>query len=110
METSRFEALIDAILAIIITIIVMEIPLPEPPKQVEQKPVKKQESKGISFEKRSDKPQNGIVYLDNPKQFYGRRTNFENIRSMIFHHIKLNMCCLHTKHHKRINIINIDNI
>ena len=29
METSRFEALIDAILAIIITIIVMEIPLPE---------------------------------------------------------------------------------
>ena len=29
METERFEALIDAILAIIITIIVMEIPLPE---------------------------------------------------------------------------------
>ncbi|MBE6486494.1 MAG: DUF1211 domain-containing protein [Methanosphaera stadtmanae] len=29
METGRFEALIDAILAIIITIIVMEIPLPE---------------------------------------------------------------------------------
>lgn len=29
METSRFEALIDAIIAIIITIIVMEIPLPQ---------------------------------------------------------------------------------
>lgn len=29
METERFEALIDAILAIIITIIVMDIPLPE---------------------------------------------------------------------------------
>lgn len=29
METERFEALIDAILAIIITIIVMEIPFPE---------------------------------------------------------------------------------
>lgn len=29
VETERFEALIDAILAIIITIIVMEIPLPE---------------------------------------------------------------------------------
>ena len=29
METERFEALIDAILAIMITIIVMEIPLPE---------------------------------------------------------------------------------
>ena len=29
METERFEALIDAMLAIIITIIVMEIPLPE---------------------------------------------------------------------------------
>ncbi len=29
MQTERFEALIDAILAIIITIIVMEIPLPE---------------------------------------------------------------------------------
>lgn len=29
MESDRFEALIDAILAIIITIIVMEIPLPE---------------------------------------------------------------------------------
>ncbi len=29
METARFEALIDAILAIIITIIVMEIPLPQ---------------------------------------------------------------------------------
>ncbi|RAP53569.1 MAG: hypothetical protein BZ138_00455 [Methanosphaera sp. rholeuAM270] len=29
METERFEALIDAILAIIITIIVMEIPLPQ---------------------------------------------------------------------------------
>lgn len=29
METERFEALIDAILAIIITIIVMEIPLPD---------------------------------------------------------------------------------
>ena len=31
MDTERFEALIDAILAIIVTIIILEIPLPAHP-------------------------------------------------------------------------------
>ena len=50
---------------------------------VGKKAQKKQEEKKISFEKREDKPQNGIVYLDNPKQFYGRRTDFQGVKSMI---------------------------
>ena len=43
---------------------------------------KKEEVKKITFEKREDRPQNGIVYLDNPQLFYGRRIN-SNTKSMI---------------------------
>lgn len=32
-------------------------------------------SKKISFEKREDRPENGLVYLDNPIVFYGRNIN-----------------------------------
>ena len=55
----------------------IELPPPEPSKTA---PVKKAESKpaevpkaSVSFDKRADKPQNGVVYLDNPKLFYGRK-------------------------------------
>ena len=62
----------------------MELPPVEVPKIVERKVEKKaEEKKTVSFEKREDKPQNGIVYLDNPKQFYGRRCDFQDIKSMI---------------------------
>ncbi len=61
----------------------MELPPVEEPKPPERKVEKKQEEKKISFEKREDKPQNGIVYLDNPKQFYGRRADFQGVKSMI---------------------------
>ena len=48
-----------------------------PPIEYTPVPVKKEalkdEKKSISFEKRTDKPENGIVYLDNPKLFYGRK-------------------------------------
>ncbi len=36
---------------------------------------KEGEEPKISFEKRQEKPKNGIAYLDNPKLFYGRRIN-----------------------------------
>ena len=56
----------------------MEIELPPVEKTV-VKPEKKAESKPqatkteIKFDKREEKPANGMVYLDNPKLFYGRR-------------------------------------
>ena len=62
----------------------MELPPPEAPVVVAaSKPAKKAEEKKIGFEKRNDKPKNGIVYLDNPIQFYGRRTDFSNTKPMI---------------------------
>ena len=62
-----------------------EIELPPAPEPItrESKPSPKtQEPKKISFEKRNDKPENGIVYLDNPKLFYGRKINTD-VKSMI---------------------------
>ena len=52
----------------------MEISLPAPPPPPAKTELKKQNGgeKKISFEKRDDKPQNGLVYLDNPVVFYGR--------------------------------------
>ncbi len=48
-----------------------------PPVEITPIPQKasspKKEPQRISFEKRNEKPENGIVYLDNPKLFYGRR-------------------------------------
>ncbi len=52
--------------------------VPQPPKaekKVEEKPQ-------IKFEKRREKPENGIVYLDDPKLFYGRRID-NNVKRMI---------------------------
>lgn len=57
----------------------MERPPEEP--QIQREPVKssapqekpKTAKKEIKFEKRDTKPENGIVYLDNPQLFYGRR-------------------------------------
>lgn len=55
----------------------VEIALPEPPPIVKTDAPKKasapSEKKKISFEKRTDKPENGLVYLDNPQYFYGTR-------------------------------------
>ncbi len=66
----------------------IELPLPEPPAQNRQ-PQRTDGSKAksspkteISFDKREDKPSNGIVYLDNPKLFYGRNIN-TNTKPMI---------------------------
>ncbi len=53
--------------------------LQETPKKA---PKKGNNEKKISFEERDEKPENGIVYLDNPKLFYGRRID-GNIKSMI---------------------------
>lgn len=57
-------------------------PAPEPIIRESKPPQKTQEQKKISFEKRTDKPENGIVYLDNPKLFYGRKINTD-VKSMI---------------------------
>ncbi len=59
-------------------------PIPEAPPQEARREVKKAEAvkKEISFEKRKDKPQNGLAYLDNPKLFYGRSIN-NNVKPMI---------------------------
>lgn len=57
-------------------------PAPEPIARESKPPQKTQEQKKISFEKRTDKPENGIVYLDNPKLFYGRKINTD-VKSMI---------------------------
>ena len=51
---------------------------PAPPKaekKVEEKPQ-------IKFEARREKPENGVVYLDNPQLFYGRRID-NNVKRMI---------------------------
>ena len=53
-------------------------PAPQP-KSGKPKEIAKTE---IEFEKREEKPQNGMVYLDNPKLFYGRRIE-TNVKPMI---------------------------
>ena len=60
------------------------LPEAEPPKFEEKKKPQKEATKEtkISFEKRKEKPQNGIVYLDDPKIFYGRRID-NNTKPMI---------------------------
>ena len=61
------------------------LPPPEAPKPVTNTVPKKEKAvteTKISFEKREEKPQNGIVYLDNPKLFYGRRID-SNTKPMI---------------------------
>ena len=59
----------------------VEIELPPPEPVERQAPPEKKKTGGgrstpkveIKFEKREEKPKNGLVYLDNPKLFYGRR-------------------------------------
>ncbi len=66
----------------------VELSIPEP--EVPQAPVRrapsggkgKSEGKKITFEKRTDIPENGMVYLDNPQLFYGRSIN-TNVKPMI---------------------------
>ena len=55
----------------------IEIPLPEPPpERPEERAAKpKTEKKDLNFEKRKDRPANGVVYLDDPKLFYGKNIN-----------------------------------
>ena len=66
----------------------MEKPPEEPPVQREpsRKPAPQDKpsapKKEIKFEKRDAKPENGIVYLDNPQLFYGRRID-NNTKNMI---------------------------
>ena len=88
---NRFKALIKERFGVDVTVEFCgqledtEIELPPAPEPItrESKPSPKtQEPKKISFEKRNDKPENGIVYLDNPKLFYGRKINTD-VKSMI---------------------------
>ncbi len=62
----------------------IEIKLPEIKKTLQEKPAPKKtaEKPAIKFEKRAEKPANSIVYLDNPKLFYGRRID-NNTKPMI---------------------------
>ena len=59
----------------------VEIELPKQEPVVRQQPQsggekpKSAPKTEINFEKRQDKPKNGLVYLDNPKVFYGRNIN-----------------------------------
>ncbi len=62
-------------------------PMPEPPP-VEQRRERPSSSGGsggvnIEFSKRADRPANGLVYLDNPQVFYGRRNINTNTKPMI---------------------------
>ncbi|HAY97834.1 MAG TPA: PolC-type DNA polymerase III [Ruminococcaceae bacterium] len=73
----------------------IELPPAEPPKPAEkaerQAAPQKQSAparpaapkKEIKFEKREGRPDNGIVYLDNPQQFYGRGGISNHTRDMI---------------------------
>ncbi len=59
-------------------------PPPEaPPAFVREDKPKSAPKPEISFEKRNEKPENNVVYLDNPKLFYGRRIDNSNIKPMI---------------------------
>ena len=65
----------------------IELPPPEPPVQRVEKKADKPKSAEpakpqIKFEEREDKPKNGLAYLDNPKQFYGRKID-TNTKPMI---------------------------
>ena len=62
----------------------VEIALPDPEPQTppeRKQPAAAKETK-ICFEERADRPENGLVYLDDPRWFYGRRTDMP-VRPMI---------------------------
>lgn len=62
-------------------------PVPEPlPQQKSERRAPSANSGGgvnIEFSKRTDRPANGLVYLDNPKVFYGKRAIDTNTKPMI---------------------------
>ncbi len=58
------------------------LPPPPPPPQETRKAAPKSEPKRITFEERREPPANGIVYLDNPKVFYGSRIDAD-VKPMI---------------------------
>ncbi len=62
----------------------IELPAAEPKPAAQSKPAERKAApeRKISFEKRGEKPENGIVYLDEPKLFYGRRID-NRIKPMI---------------------------
>ncbi|MEE1239249.1 MAG: PHP domain-containing protein, partial [Acutalibacteraceae bacterium] len=77
--TVSFDGQLDAV--------EMEIPKAAAPEHTERKQAPKADKpsapkKEIKFEKRQEKPENGIVYLDNPQTFYGRGIN-TNTKKMI---------------------------
>ncbi len=77
--TVSFDGQLDAV--------EMEVPKVAPPEPAERKQAPKADKpaapkKEIKFEKRQEKPENGIVYLDNPQIFYGRGIN-TNTKKMI---------------------------
>ena len=77
--TVSFEGQLDAV--------EMEMPKVTAPEHTERRPAPKSDKpsapkKEIKFEKRQEKPENGIVYLDNPQTFYGRGIN-TNTKKMI---------------------------
>ena len=67
-----------------------DVEIKEPPKvmKIEKKTQdknnteQKAENKALEFDKRKEKPENGIVYLDNPKLFYGKKIE-TNVKPMI---------------------------
>ena len=70
--TLSFDGQLDAV--------EMEIPKVVAPEHTERKQAPKSDrpaapKKEIKFEKREERPENGIVYLDNPQVFYGRGIN-----------------------------------
>ena len=64
----------------------IELPPAEPTVQFNERKSEKRDTASpkteIKFEKRDDRPQNNLVYLDNPKLFYGRRID-TNTKPMI---------------------------
>ena len=70
--TLSFDGQLDAV--------EMEVPKTVSPEPAERKQAPKSDKpaapkKEIKFEKREERPENGIVYLDNPQVFYGRGIN-----------------------------------
>ena len=67
-------------------------PAPPPVKREQSKPAGGGERK-ISFEPREDKPQNGLVYLDNPVVFYGRNIGTDTKEMIKVTDDDVDICC-----------------
>ena len=86
LVSARFGVTVSVELAGQLEDVEMEMPPapePVPPKKTERAHTSGgAQGKAISFEKRTDRPENGFVYLDNPKLFYGKRIE-TNVKPMI---------------------------